>query len=348
MEYRLYNKPYCSIFDLMGGKEPYQTKGLGLVLAESPTAMKALLKLLKLSTLSRKLSLYRWVVECETIASNSKDRADIIIYFYKNNVPQYVIMIEAKSINSSVPSGTIVGQLTNYSKRFPILNLFPKVLLVALSISKNLNKSNVIFLTWDALINALLQIHEPIVENYINYLTRISSKMKYFTHEVISIPASVTYHLISQQNIYVCPATSKQFNARAKEKPQYVAFRQRGGKITELRKIIDIIKLDLSWNRNSYVTQQDQTFLNANSKYIGVVKAIDTWCKDPVHKPLFPSGLSFVYILDTSEKIVLSKAVYDKGKSGKGARNHTFPKLTAILQKSMDKFSNTLCLNDYE
>ena len=31
----------------------------------------------------------------------------------------------------------------------------------------NLNITNVKFLTWDDLINALLQIHEPIVENYI-------------------------------------------------------------------------------------------------------------------------------------------------------------------------------------
>lgn len=348
MEYRLYNKPCCSIFDLMGDKEPDQTKGLGLILAESKTAMRVLLRLLKLSTLSRKLSLCRWVVECESIANNSKDRADIIIYFYKNNAPQYAIMIEAKSINSNVTSTAIVNQLTSYSKHFLILNSFPKVLLVALSISKILNKSNVIFLTWDALINALLQIHEPIVENYINHLSRISNKMKYYTHEVISIPASVTYHLISTQNIYVCPATSKQFNARAKEKPQYVAFRQHGGKITELRKIIDIIKLDLSWNRGSYVTQQDQAFFNASSKYKGVVKAIDIWCKDPVHKPSFSSGLSFIYILDVSEKIVLPKAVYDKGKSGKGARNHTFPKLTAILQKSMDPSHNFLSKNDYE
>ena len=345
MEYRLYNKPYCGIFDLMGEKEPDQTKGLGLILAESQSAMKALLQMLKLSTLSRKILSYKWVVECETIASNSKDRADIIIYFYRNNTPQYVIMIEAKSINSNVPSSTIVSQLTSYSKRFPILNTFPNVLLVALSISKNLNITNVKFLTWDDLINALLQIHEPIVENYINHLTRISNKMKYYTHEVMSIPAGKTYNLIKENSIYICTIYGKHYKARAQERSLYVGCRQRGGKITELYKIKEIIQLNLSNNKGSFLYKSDEIYLQTIDKDLPA--RINRWCNDRRSRPI-KEGANYVFVFERDFLKLPNEGIIDKGKGGNGTRNHTFPKLTAILQKSMDPSHNLLSKNDYE
>ena len=36
MEFRLYNKLNCSVFDMIGKKEPDQTKGLGYLLFVSP------------------------------------------------------------------------------------------------------------------------------------------------------------------------------------------------------------------------------------------------------------------------------------------------------------------------
>ncbi len=47
MEFRLYNKPSCSFFDLIEGQnEPKQTKGLGLLLAKSHTALRHFLLML--------------------------------------------------------------------------------------------------------------------------------------------------------------------------------------------------------------------------------------------------------------------------------------------------------------
>ena len=68
MEFRIYNELNCSIFDLIGNKEPDQTKSLGYLLVKSPIAMKCFLQLMKFDAKEQKKLLnsnYRYVVNCQ-------------------------------------------------------------------------------------------------------------------------------------------------------------------------------------------------------------------------------------------------------------------------------------------
>ena len=47
MEFRIYNKMNCTLFDMIGHKEPDQTKGLGYILANSKEAMNIFLGLIQ-------------------------------------------------------------------------------------------------------------------------------------------------------------------------------------------------------------------------------------------------------------------------------------------------------------
>ena len=82
-EYRLYGKPNCSLFDLVGNKEPDQTKGLGLLLSESTEAMKSFLHVLGKNFHAEN----ECIVDCElrqARGNNLSYRADIVIRFYDN------------------------------------------------------------------------------------------------------------------------------------------------------------------------------------------------------------------------------------------------------------------------
>ena len=64
-EFRLYNKLNCTIFDLIGDKEPDQTKGLGYLLYYSPEAMKLFLNLIFPGEKKRMKELIesKWIIE---------------------------------------------------------------------------------------------------------------------------------------------------------------------------------------------------------------------------------------------------------------------------------------------
>ena len=350
MEFRLYNKPNCNIFDLVGNKEIHQTKGLGLTLAESKLVLENFLSLIGPFKFSHN---HNWIVDCEYSEKKQMRknyRADIIITIYKNFNPEYVILIEGKSINANINPYDAAKQLIKYSKTYSAFKAFPKKDLIVLTNSKicPLSKGLLHFITWLDVINAISSTKETIALKYINYIMKISKSMKYYTHEVMSIPAGITYNMVQKMQIYICPATGKNYTSRAKEVPLYIAFRQRGGKITELYKIENQLKINLSCNKGSYITLQDAKYLNSLQK--NLANKINLWCTSPCFKTPPSSGLYYVYMLDSKNRIDLPHAIIDKGKSGLGYQNHSFPKLIAILTKSLNTktVNSTLSASDYD
>ena len=95
-EFRVYNKLNCSFFDLLGRKEPDQTKGLGFLLSSSPEAMEKFLQLLfSRSEVTRLLNL-DCIVNCELTSTSTSQRTDIFLRFFNNHQPDTAIVIEAK------------------------------------------------------------------------------------------------------------------------------------------------------------------------------------------------------------------------------------------------------------
>ena len=81
MEFRLYDKVNCSVFDLIGKHEPHQTKSLGLLLAKSEKSLKTFLKLIGLSSICYD----EYIVDCEPRNVCGK-RFDILIYYCPLNM----------------------------------------------------------------------------------------------------------------------------------------------------------------------------------------------------------------------------------------------------------------------
>ena len=131
MEFRLYDRVNCSIFDLIGSLEPDQTKSLGLLFANSAGALNAFLGLVGMSVQQSD----KYVVDCEP-RNIALKRFDILVRFYRYNTPLEALIIEAKSVNLSNASPEAVTQLVNYSG-FNHLIGFNKQTLVTLHVIQN-------------------------------------------------------------------------------------------------------------------------------------------------------------------------------------------------------------------
>ena len=255
MEYRLYNKLNCSLFDLIGDKEPDQTKGLGLLLAESSIAMKGFLELVG-ETEIKSLLKKRWVVDCElrqSLSSNKSLRADIVIRFYDGFNPYKVYVIEAKSVSAKIDLESVASQIANYKKKFDVLRSFQEkqIVLVTLTNTSSLNQ-NIKTVTWQDIRNKYSQItvcsknkgyEIKIIKDYIHYINKIQGAMNFYDIEILSIPASRSIDSINRYNFYECPI----HYSYGKKHPLYVAFRKGGshGRIEYLYKIKNIYSLCL-------------------------------------------------------------------------------------------------------
>ncbi|QZE14960.1 hypothetical protein K4L44_03795 [Halosquirtibacter laminarini] len=161
--FRLYSSMHSSYFDLISGdKETQQTKGLGLLLSKSDTALKAFLDIHSIKSKVGEIdlkSLSRVIVNCELISnSTNKYRADIVLRFYKEGQPFKAILIEAKSINKRISVYEANKQIENYIENevFEELDIFGNncfgVTLIKLP-SYNKHPS-LISITWEDIISA--------------------------------------------------------------------------------------------------------------------------------------------------------------------------------------------------
>lgn len=265
-EFRLYGKLNSSYFDLISGeKEPQQTKGLGLLLSKSPTALEIFLRLLFPRQHINKLLNMRCVIDCEAIQkeeskTNKSKRADIIIRFYDGFIPYSAIIVEAKGWNKKASEEQVLNQVIDYCEKFKILGDFNgRITAVTLTSTPILScrykfrniKGKPINITWIDLVNRFIEdnnsknkVEKELIEDYCNYLLKIGGYMKFYEKEVISIPTQKTIQYVENNEIalYECPNDRRPYTALHKT-ALYLTFRANEGIATKLYKVSDRIVL---------------------------------------------------------------------------------------------------------
>lgn len=253
--FRLYSSMNSSYFDLISGdKETQQTKGLGLLLSKSQTALKAFLDINSIKSKVGEIdlkSLSRVIVNCELISNSlNKYRADIVLRFYKNGLPFKAILIEAKSINKGTSVYETNKQIENYIENevFEELKVFGKNSLgITLTKLPSYTKhESLVSITWEDIISAFYKVipnQNTLLDDYFSFLTNINGTMKFYEKEVFSIPtAKWSEQAINELKVYECPNSGKYL---IKHKPLYITFRKSGGgEMDKLFKVEDIIILN--------------------------------------------------------------------------------------------------------
>lgn len=109
-----------------GDHETKQTKGLAYVFSKYPELVKLLLQHIKVMT-GKELPNYEKMdfiqIDAEMLSVGiQKIRRDITITFFKDNVRQYVIIVEAKSASLNNVHTDIINQLKSYfdPRLFPV------------------------------------------------------------------------------------------------------------------------------------------------------------------------------------------------------------------------------------
>lgn len=304
-EYRLYGKPNCSFFSLIGTGEVGQSKSLGFVLSQSKNALRTFVKLVQ-----AKFNSIKWdkndytIIDCElrrNVERKESYRADIIIRSYnQSGCSKYAILIETKCKGTKISEEPAIVQIKKYKEIFTELQKFKNVALLTITdIRSSLKKQedSVLSLTWGELMSAFESINESVVKNYINYLLEIKGNMKQYDKEVLTIPAGQSYDNINT-GIYCCPVKEKgPYKKRAESHPLYFAYRQKDSVISELFKIKDIIQIERPVEDNEI-----REYL-ADKYGVDFIKNLEQFWK-PKKKEY-----SYVFIFDTSETIVLPRKI---------------------------------------
>lgn len=239
MEFRLYDKANCSIFDLIGILEPDQTKSLGLLFANSEGSLNVFLKLIGLSVKQYD----KYVIDCEPRNINKK-RFDILVRFYHNNSPLEALLIEAKNVNALHATNKAVIQLKNYAN-FNHLKGFKRQTRVTLTRDTSLAIQNGIkSITWSQFISGLynysIKKKDDMAYNYVKYIMSIQGTMNYFEDEILSIPAGRSLSAILKSGVYECPIAGRRYAHQ--RKTLYIAFKGKGGVMDTLYKLKEIVE----------------------------------------------------------------------------------------------------------
>lgn len=239
-----------SIFDLVGHKEPDQTKSLGYVLSKSNTAMKSFLKLLGIN----KKGIGERIVDCELTQQKEErksDRADIVIRFPNDKL---AVFVEAKSASTSIGSRGASFQVENYKKSFVKFDGYNIVLATLTSYSTYTQSRDVRNITWSEIIDAFRQIdandkndkYAWLAKEYVDYLLKIN-RIMFYDIEVLSIPAGGTIDGVTKAGVYECPSDRAPYKSRGEHKPLFIAFRESGGgMVKKLYKVADLISTPIS------------------------------------------------------------------------------------------------------
>ena len=267
-----------SLFDLIGKKEPDQTKSLGYVLARSEFAMQNFLELVY-SKIPQKeqgravkdLMKEDYFVDCELMLQNdngSLDRADMVIRFPDS---QYAIIVEAKSIRINASSTSAYFQGQSYAKR---LHINQKAVV---SLTNNQELGNCI--QWSEIVNMFDDIISKykgrdiaLERDFLNYLLQIKGLMNYYDIEVLSIPAARTMGGVIKTGIYECPSEKKPFKSRGEHKPLFIAFRGRGGRVKKLYKVEQLLKMPIAGDQyDSLKNTIDAAIINRIEDYKRII-----------------------------------------------------------------------------
>jgi hypothetical protein len=239
MEFRLYDKVNCSIFDLIGSLEPDQTKSLGLLFANSEGTLNVFLSLIGMAVKQAN----KYVVDCEP-RNIAQKRFDILVRFYHNNIPLEALIIEAKSVNLSHASQKAIIQLVNYSGFNHLIGFNKQTSVIITRDTELFQKSGVISITWSQFISALhayaIKAKDEMAFNYVKYIMSIQGNMNYYEEDILSIPASRSLPAILKSGIYECPTTGRRYAHQ--RKTLYIAFKDQGGVMRTLYKLKDVIE----------------------------------------------------------------------------------------------------------
>lgn len=266
--FRLYSSINSSYFDLISGdKETQQTKGLGLLLSKSQTALKAVLEITpiksKIGDIDIK-SLSRIIVNCELISNTEKKyRADIVLRFYKGGQPLKALLIEAKSINKGSSVYETNKQIENYidNNVFEELNSFGNNYfgVTLTKLPSYTNHPSLISITWEEIIRSFYKVkpnQNTLLDDYLSFITNINGTMKFYEKEVFSIPtATWSEQAINELMVYECPNKGKYL---IKHKPLYITFRKSGGgEMDKLFKVEDIIILNFHDDYETFLKDEN-------------------------------------------------------------------------------------------
>ena len=317
-EGEIINDSLDSIFDLIGHKEPDQTKALGYVLAKSNASMKSFLKILgiKIKNVSPR------IVDCELTqpkGSKESDRADIVVRFPDE---KQAIIVEAKSASSSIGSTGASVQVEGYLKRFTNFDEYNTKLVTLTSYSSVSQTRGVKNITWSNIIDAFLKLDENewIVRDYVNYLLKINRVM-FYDIEVLSIPARGTIDGVTKAGVYECPSEDAPYKSRGEHKPLFIAFRGEKGLVEKLYKVAEIISTPIAGSDYAIAKESlDPEIVKKIEKYKEIVK-YDTENGDDRSK--------WVFILDEEKSITLPHPVIYK-------RNNSFVETQRPLRDYFD------------
>lgn len=339
MEFRIYNRPRCNLFDLIGYKERDQTKGLGFLLANSKIAMEALLDLIFPKTTVRSYLKLDWEVDCEfgLGSTNKSKKIDILVRFFNKSVLEKSIIIEAKSMRGTINNKAAFSQISAYKSLYRSSYKLKStdITLVTLTTYVSIQKCSIQSLSWQDLMNRFYACMDSLkkttknhrdlllIQDYLNYINKIQGIMNYYDNEVLVIPATKTIKALKdpQCGIYECPVGTGQFNNRALGHPLYIAFKDRGETNT-LYKLKDVVQIDIA----------DQTAIDSLDNIIenGVRRYPDFKNKINRYKKLYNtsvSGQKWIFIIDYENSIDLYYPVLIPS----GARGHEYRSLKDVF-----------------
>ncbi len=244
--FRTYNSLNASIFDLIDGSfEVKQTTGLAFLLANDSSFLNSFLCLPEIKILIGKINIknYSKIIVHSELISKAGKRVDIAIQLYKNGIPDFAIIIEAKNVNKNTSFKNVLSQVEGYinSKEFSEFKEFQNIYGCALT--KNdllINSGSITSISWNRIINLLAGKKTGLAKEYLDFLIRIKGVMKFYEREVFSVPAKGSFqYQYDYPHIYECPNVGRNFTSM--KKPLYMTFRKHLGVMEKLFGVDDII-----------------------------------------------------------------------------------------------------------
>lgn len=330
-KFRIYNKLDCNIFDLLGHKEPSQTKALGFLLSRSWAAMEVFLKLIgKSQSQIRRFKKYNYIVNCEMPTkklNGNYGRVDIVIRFFDKYSPKEAFIIEAKSSLFNSTNIAAGQQVQSYPISF--CGNINRITLTreAITINNGIND-----ITWQQLIAQFSRISDKCVSDFTRYIINIQTTMHYFEEEIMTLPAGASACYVDQCGLYECPSHGKQYSARGNKKVLFLAFRKKGGEFSKLYKIHSVLKIDIG-NQADIDDADNLMSPNGNQVFPNIKQCIAKYKQLAAGNPkVVLNGEKYVFLLDLTETITLPAPVKYQN-SSKRNQNHEFLKLKDVLKQ---------------
>ncbi len=321
--FRTYQNFNSSIFDLISGEtEVKQTTGFSLLLAKNSDFLNHFCNYKKLTAEIGKIKIKDYskiVINSELLLDESK-RADIVIKFYKNNKPDFLLLFEAKSISVETNSEKICGQLNSYIKKNKS-TIFANFKIHKVLLTRNkIFEDGYITITWDEIVELLLNYksRNELINDYIHFLSNIKKSMKFYEKEVYSIPAGNSYKYQSKYPfIYECPNRG---NFIMKKKPLFLTFRNKGGTMEKLFGLEDKIIMNPQQDLfDFYQSDYSDEIKNRIKKYVEAF-----WGQDSL-----PNEKHQFFILSETNQIMLKH----KPKPKKNNSFRAYYKLSELLNE---------------